>query len=284
MSNFGNFIYLSIKENSMAKKKYYAVVIGKTEGVFETWDECKNSVEGVKGAVYKAFASGEEADAYIRGTDLSEKHIQQASSSDTVIAYVDGSYDNTLKKYSFGCVIITPQGEIIEAKDCNDNAEALVNRNIAGELLGVMFVIKWVYEKGFTKVLIRHDYEGISKWFTREWKAKSYSAIKYVEYMDKYRSKINILFEKVAAHSGDKYNEIADRLAKSAIKSKVKLNSSDTHFTVEGIELEEIELIVNLINEAIGDLIVVKNRDVRKTSFIITKGIEKIFIIHHHNS
>jgi len=267
----------------MTKKKYYAVVRGKTEGIFETWNECKNCVEGVKGALYKSFASHEEAVAFLNGTDLDEKHLQQAASSDTVIAYVDGSYDDTLKKYSFGCVIITPQGEIIEAKDCNDDPQALSSRNVAGELQGAMFAMKWVSEKGFTKVLIRHDYEGISKWVTREWKAKAYSAVKYIEYMDKYKGKIDVSFEKVVAHSGDKYNEIADKLARSAIKSKVKLNSGDTHFTVEGIELVEIQVIVDIINDAIEALIVVKTNDSKKTSFIITKGAEKIYIICYNS-
>jgi len=149
----------------MAKKKYYAVKKGKHEGIFESWDECKNSVEGVPGAQYKSFSSLDEAEAYLRGSDLTEKHVQQAISSDTVIAYVDGSYDDSMKKYSYGCVLITPNGEIIEKNGSNNDEKALESRNVAGELLGVMFVIKWVSDNGFSKVLIRHDYEGISSGF-----------------------------------------------------------------------------------------------------------------------
>lgn len=36
-------------------KKYYAVKVGTTTGIFETWEECKASVEGFPGAVYKSF-------------------------------------------------------------------------------------------------------------------------------------------------------------------------------------------------------------------------------------
>ena len=34
-------------------KKFYAVKNGKTPGIFETWDECKKSVDGYSGAALK---------------------------------------------------------------------------------------------------------------------------------------------------------------------------------------------------------------------------------------
>ena len=39
----------------MASKKIYAVKKGKITGVFETWEECKASVEGYPGAEYKSL-------------------------------------------------------------------------------------------------------------------------------------------------------------------------------------------------------------------------------------
>ena len=43
------------------KKKYYTVWKGHKTGVFETWDDCKAQIEGVKGAQYKSFSTFEEA-------------------------------------------------------------------------------------------------------------------------------------------------------------------------------------------------------------------------------
>ncbi len=43
------------------KQKYYAVWSGKTKGVFNSWDECKQQITGVKGAQYKSFDSLEQA-------------------------------------------------------------------------------------------------------------------------------------------------------------------------------------------------------------------------------
>lgn len=202
----------------MAKKKYYGVKHGNSIGVFESWDECKSSIEGCKGAKYKSFPTYEEADAYVKGIDITKMHMQLAVETKTVIAYVDGSYDNASKRYSFGCVIITPQEDIICESGSNDDPEAVGSRNVAGELLGVMSAVKWAYGEGYSRILIRHDYEGIAKWFTGQWKANSYCAKKYIEFMNKYKRALDISFEKVTAHSGDKYNEMADGLAKKALK------------------------------------------------------------------
>lgn len=45
----------------MAKKKYYVVWEGRKTGILESWSECKDSVDGFKGAKYKSFKSLELA-------------------------------------------------------------------------------------------------------------------------------------------------------------------------------------------------------------------------------
>lgn len=46
----------------MKKPKFYVVWIGKVPGIYNTWEECKEQVHGVKGAVYKSFESHKEAE------------------------------------------------------------------------------------------------------------------------------------------------------------------------------------------------------------------------------
>ena len=46
-------------------KKVYAVRVGKSRGIFDTWDECKAMVHGFKGAEYKSFPTREEAENYL---------------------------------------------------------------------------------------------------------------------------------------------------------------------------------------------------------------------------
>ena len=46
----------------MAKKgKFYVVWFGNPAGIFESWKECKRSIDGVKGAQYKSFLTFAEA-------------------------------------------------------------------------------------------------------------------------------------------------------------------------------------------------------------------------------
>jgi ribonuclease HI len=45
----------------MLKKKYYVVWKGLETGIYDSWDESKKQVDGFEGALYKSFATKEEA-------------------------------------------------------------------------------------------------------------------------------------------------------------------------------------------------------------------------------
>ena len=49
----------------MSKKKYYAVKVGKTPGIYFTWDDCSAQVTGYKGAKFKSFTTIEAALEFI---------------------------------------------------------------------------------------------------------------------------------------------------------------------------------------------------------------------------
>ena len=50
----------------MTKKAYYAVFKGHTSNIIvNTWDECKNLVNGFKGAIYKKHMSEDDAKEYL---------------------------------------------------------------------------------------------------------------------------------------------------------------------------------------------------------------------------
>lgn len=236
----------------MAKKKYYAVKTGKTRGIFLTWEDCKTSVDGYPGAQYKSFPSEEEARLYL-GTDAKEyplfaatdrsldntvsttagrsldhtaatvpdrsamTHPPVAHHPGQVVAYVDGSFDVKIGRYSFGCVLITPEGDVVEQSGNGDNPDSLALRNVTGEMLGAMFAVQWCIKNGYSAVDIRYDYSGIEMWAAGKWKAKNELTQKYAAYMQRNNKRINITFTKIAAHTGDYYNEQADALAKRAL-------------------------------------------------------------------
>jgi ribonuclease HI len=227
----------------VANKKFYAVKKGRSIGIFNSWNECKASIEGYSGAEYKGFSSLVEAEAYLK-----IEHIQtdnRAPVNDeiqnlnedmengdfrTIKAYVDGSFSEESGVYSFGCVIITPE-KIERLSGSGKDESATLMRNVAGELLGAMKAIKWAYENKYKKMIIYHDYEGIAKWITGEWKAKQDGTKSYVDFVMKYKKFIDVDFIKVLAHSGDQYNEEADKLAKEALlqRSQTQLIDNKTN-------------------------------------------------------
>lgn len=194
----------------MAKKKIYAVRKGKTTGIFYSWDECSASVNGYPGAEYKSFTTKEEANSYLGNSAPS-------STESTLTAYVDGSFDPSIGKYAFGCILLTPDGEIIRESGNGQDPESLAIRNVAGEMLGAMYAVQWAINHGYPSLTIYYDYEGIAKWAQGDWKAKNKRTQQYAEFMNGKRSYIQLSFQKVKAHSGDHYNEEVDKLAKSAL-------------------------------------------------------------------
>ena len=54
----------------MPKQKFYVVWRGRTPGVYDSWDDCKQQVEGFGEAAYKAYATLEDAEeAFWRGKE-----------------------------------------------------------------------------------------------------------------------------------------------------------------------------------------------------------------------
>ena len=205
----------------MAKKKFYAVRKGMQTGIFESWPECQKMILGYHNAEYKSFSTKEEAEQYVGGakTGLVEPALEERFelSPEKIIAYVDGSYDHKLKKYSFGCILLMPSGDIIEKSGNGDNPASLAIRNVAGEMLGAMYAVKWAMVNGYQEVELRYDYAGIEKWVQGDWKAKNERAQKYAAAMNEWKKSIRISFLKIAAHTNNKYNDMADELAKAAL-------------------------------------------------------------------
>lgn len=210
----------------MAAKKYYGVKKGKITGVFNSWEECKHSVEGYAGAEYKGFSTYHEAAAYLGNGEWAEQEVlkladekdaEASGNPDELLTYVDGSYDDAIKKYAFGCVFILPDGKIYTEYGNGDNPQSLQHRNVTGEMLGAMYAVKTAMFNGYKAIEIRYDYEGIEKWVTGEWRSKTELTGKYAASMREWGRSIKISFTKVPAHSHVKYNELADKLAKEGL-------------------------------------------------------------------
>lgn len=222
-------------------KKFYAVQQGKVPGVYQTWEECKEQVHGYSGAIYKSFPTAEEAMRYVTGQEASndplegnigggdrdrQQEMMEDSSDplggsagrgeDQLIAYVDGSYYSATGEFSYGVVILQNGSEYCFHEKLSDPELASMH-NVAGEIKGAEAAMRYAVEHGYSQITIYHDYEGIARWCTGDWKANKSGTQAYKAYYDSISDRLKVHFVKVKGHSGDKYNDMADQLAKQAL-------------------------------------------------------------------
>lgn len=144
--------------------------------------------------------------------------------------------------------------EEIQSISGTDN-KYLESRNISGELLGAMKAIEWAKLNNYNDITIFHDYEGIARWVNGSWEANKDCSREYKRFIEKYSQDVDIKFTKVKAHTGDKYNEKADQLAKDAlndIESNTLINKSDNDknktYTFKLITENWINYLINFLN------------------------------------
>ena len=198
------------KKGKYRLKKYYAVRSGRIPGIYESWAECKAQTDGYSGAEFKSFSSREEAIGYITGEE------QKPFEKSALTAYIDGSFSKEAARFSFGAVIFY-EGDVLEFYESFDDPELIGMWNVAGEIKGAEFVFSFCREHGIKNADIYYDYAGIEKWCTGEWKANRPGTVRYKEYYNEISKNTDIRFFKVKGHSGDKYNDLADSLAKKAL-------------------------------------------------------------------
>ena len=192
--------------------KFYAVKKGRKPGIYMSWDACKAQVMGFPNARYKGFKTKAEAEAFLNPDANELMQIDE----DTLVAYVDGSYDHSQKRFSYGMVLMHDGIERYFAYPYEDK-ELATMRNVAGEIKGSEAAMRFAKKNGYKKLAIHYDYEGIQKWCTGEWAAKKEGTQAYQRIYEEMKQYVQIKFVKVKGHSNDKYNDYADMLAKSAL-------------------------------------------------------------------
>ena len=188
----------------MPKQKFYAIKTPEESKIVMTWAECEKLTHGVKGVLFKSFASRAEAEAWISG--------MEAPTPDGLRVFVDGSFSPGFPKS--GWAFVVTENDVELARGSGITAFDAESRNIDGEVMASYQAMRWLDSNDKTGTIC-HDYEGIARWAKGEWQAKSNIAKRYVAAAKPYLHRVS--FEKVAAHTGVKWNELVDQLAKDAI-------------------------------------------------------------------
>ncbi|MGL5380297.1 ribonuclease H1 domain-containing protein [Clostridium sp.] len=205
--------------------KYYSVYRGKSgvPKIFTNWAECKAEVIGCKGAIYKSFGTEKEAIEFLslmaggKSSRKSESESAEDVESNGLIIYVDGSFMVDKGNFSYGLIALN-DGEVIhEDSGVGFDKEAIPLRNVSGEVLGAMKAVEFAINNNFKEVTIAFDYQGIECWALGTWKRNNLITSGYHDFMKENMKKIDVRFKKIKGHSGNKYNDIADKLAKNAL-------------------------------------------------------------------
>ena len=145
-------------------------------------------------------------------------------------AWVDGSFSPEEKAFAYG-VILFFRGETHIRSGRREDEELLSMRNVAGELVAAWRAMQFCMERKIHALELYYDYEGIEKWCTGAWKANKQGTKAYRDYYRRISAELKVSFHKVRGHSGDKYNELVDKLAKKALRGE----------GTEGWQLKETE-------------------------------------------
>jgi len=186
-----DFYSQNVNKNSKMPK-FYAVKAGHKSGIYNTWAECQVQTKGFSGAIFKSFTSLGEATDFIRV--LKEEKVDN-------IFFTDGSFRDgrcgaaavdTLNKRVYYCSV--------------DG----IKSNNRGELTGIILALE--NSRGSLKIctdsqisinIIVHGYEAKA----------NLDLLEHIKGLMKDRI---VVFEKVLAHSGIHFNEMADRYADKA--------------------------------------------------------------------
>jgi len=129
--------------------------------------------------------------------------------------YVDGSFINGATGYG---VVVLKDGKVadelsgpVEAREVNDT------RQVAGELAAVKEALNWCLERSIKEVSIYYDYLGVEKWATGQWKTNQALTRDYARFVAAFPIKIH--WRKVDSHTGNRWNDRADALAKQGAGS-----------------------------------------------------------------
>jgi ribonuclease H-related protein len=172
--------------------------------------------------------------------------------------YVDGSYINGATGYG---VVILKDGVVV-AERCGPIDAAAVNgtRQVAGELRAVEEGLAWCQQNNISEIEVFYDYYGVEKWATGTWKANQPMTQAYGRRVRE--SCIKIRWRKVAAHTGNRWNDRADALAKQGALAQ----HSERHAVSQPREAATDPLVTALLDK--------KERFIE---FLMVKGIEAAF-------
>lgn len=142
---------------------------------------------------------------------------EQDYSGAELVAYTDGSYNKKTGEFGAGVVMFVRNEENpVFYKEKGRAAEGENGWQVNGEIAAAKKAILEAVNAGAKSLEVHCDYEGVAKWADKKWKRNKTYTREYAAYVEEARKKLPITFIHVKGHSGDKWNDAADGLARQA--------------------------------------------------------------------
>lgn len=139
-------------------------------------------------------------------------------SEEFIHIYVDGSYDRH-KKIGGGGIVFVKNNQILirDFFQCTSDTTKSLS-SVGMERLTVKRAIELAIANSFSKVIIHYDFNGIVDCLNRENETGDIHTKNYKKMIDVYSNWIEIQFQKEKVHGGNVFHDLADQLAKFAIR------------------------------------------------------------------
>ena len=183
------------------------------------------------------------------------KEIEKKLKHTPYFAFVDGScIKSGNKKVGAGGILINQISKNEEKFSFSVSEKGYKDlENVGGELVATLTAIDIAIANNWPSILICFDYMGIEGYGNGRWHSDNIYINKYRNEVKNKRKKIDIEFLKVPAHAGLEFNEIADKLAKSAIDLNLGIDFVPNN---KILSQEEINFYKNLYKEIFKLLVI----------------------------
>ena len=220
----------------MAKKKYYAVAVGRSSGIFTDWATAEKQVKGFAAAKFKSFPTRAEAEAWLENPVYQKKECaqpsrqekssaspQQQCDPETIIVYTDGGSINNPGPGGYGVVIETDG----ERRELSGGFRHTTNNRM--EMMAAIVALREL-QNCPKKISLYSDssylVNGITKGWAKKWRSRGWTKSdgQPVLNVDLWRELLDLLervkvsFNWVKGHAGNELNERCDQLAVAAAR------------------------------------------------------------------
>ena len=219
----------------MAKKKFYAVAVGRQTGIFTDWTAAEKQVKGFPGARYKSFLSKADAEKWLQDPVYSKKKLSpdRAAQKDVdpdkngadIVIYTDGGCSNNPGPGGYGAVIVAAGRQV----EVSGGYRLTTNNRM--EMMAAIVALRR-FETSTESIQLYSDssylVNGIKKswvvkWQRNGWKRSDGGDVLNIDLWQeliRLTAKGNVRFQWVKGHAGNALNERCDQLAVNSARKE----------------------------------------------------------------